>query len=101
MAARCGAKSGVRFLERFRQGYLLPAMTGNFSTMKVNVVLVPFPLDDLTTTKVRPVVCLTDHVEWHPLMTLSTTIIVRELGALPVATHQHVIIASHRLFTIS
>ena len=91
------------------------------------VVLVPFPFDDLTTTKVRPAVCLTDPVgphrhivlafitssipddlvetdvaldEQHPgfgatglrvssmlrlhrLMTVSTTLILRELGQLP------------------
>ena len=35
------------------------------------VVLVPFPFDDLSTTKVRPAVCLTD----------------------PIGTHHHVIMA--------
>ena len=35
------------------------------------VVLVPFPFDDLSTTKVRPAVCLTD----------------------PIGTHRHVIMA--------
>ena len=39
--------------------------------MKGKVVLVPFPFDDLSTTKVRPAVCLTD----------------------PVGTHRHVIMA--------
>jgi len=30
--------------------------------MKGKVVLVPFPFDDLTTTKVRPAICLTDAI---------------------------------------
>ena len=33
--------------------------------MKSKVVLVPFPFDDLSTTKVRPAVCLTDPVDPH------------------------------------
>lgn len=33
--------------------------------MKGKVVLVPFPFDDLSTTKVRPAVCLTDAVGPH------------------------------------
>ena len=33
--------------------------------MKGKVVLVPFPFDDLSTTKVRPAVCLTDPVGPH------------------------------------
>jgi mRNA interferase MazF len=112
--------------------------------MKGKVVLVPFPFDDLTTTKVRPAVCLTDPVgshrhvilafitsrtpipiqptdivldpsqpdfaktglrvastiRLHRLMTLSTMIIIRELGALPAATHQHVIAVLSRQFTV-
>ena len=31
--------------------------------MKFNVVLVPFPYDDLLTNKVRPAVCLTDEIQ--------------------------------------
>lgn len=30
--------------------------------MKYKIVLVPFPFDDLSTTKVRPAVCLTDPI---------------------------------------
>jgi mRNA interferase MazF len=33
--------------------------------MKNKVVLVPFPFDDLSTSKVRPAVCLTDPVGPH------------------------------------
>ena len=94
---------------------------------KGKVVLVPFPFDDLSSTKLRPAVCLTDpigvnrHVvlafitsqtmvpllqtdielspsqpgfvktglrvvsilRLHRLMTISTSIIVRELGMIP------------------
>lgn len=95
--------------------------------MKHKVVLVPFPFDDLSSTKVRPAVCLTEpigehkHVilafitsrvpdqplstdivfvetdkdfsvtdlrvsstlQLHRMMTVSSNIIVRELGKLP------------------
>ncbi|MGB3683537.1 MAG: type II toxin-antitoxin system PemK/MazF family toxin [Rubrobacteraceae bacterium] len=91
------------------------------------VVLLPFPFDDLSTTKVRPAVCLTDSIgpyehvilafitsripeelletdvplnferpgheetglrfpsvlRLHRLMTVATSMIQRELGALP------------------
>ena len=33
--------------------------------MKGEVALMPFPFDDLSTTKVRPAVCLTDPVGPH------------------------------------
>jgi mRNA interferase MazF len=33
--------------------------------MKHKVVLVPFPFDDLTSTKVRPAVCLTEPIGEH------------------------------------
>ncbi len=39
-----------------------------------SVVLVPFPFDDLSTTKVRPAVCLTDPID-------------------PIGPHRHVILA--------
>jgi len=31
--------------------------------MKFNVVLVPFPFNDLSSNKVRPAICLTDEIE--------------------------------------
>ena len=33
--------------------------------MKYKIVLVPFPFDDLTATKVRPAACLTDEIKPH------------------------------------
>src|ERR1043165_9215691 len=38
---------------------------GSRSMTKHKVVLVPFPFDDLTGTKVRPAVCLTDPIGPH------------------------------------
>ncbi|HXU31960.1 MAG TPA: type II toxin-antitoxin system PemK/MazF family toxin, partial [Thermoanaerobaculia bacterium] len=35
---------------------------GNLSVTKHKVVLVPFPFDDLSSTKVRPAVCLTEPI---------------------------------------
>ena len=37
----------------------------NHSAMRYRVILVPFPFDDLTGSKVRPAVCLTDAVRTH------------------------------------
>ena len=102
--------------------------------MKHKVVLVPFPFDDLSSTKVRPAVCLTEPVgqhkhvvlafitsrvpneplptdlvfpkaskdfsttglrvsstlQLHRMMTLASTIIVRELGTLPESAQNDV-----------
>ncbi|MBX3035716.1 MAG: type II toxin-antitoxin system PemK/MazF family toxin [Anaerolineales bacterium] len=58
--------------------------------MKHKVVLVPFPFDDLTSTKVRPAVCLTEPISQHkhvilafitsrvPNEPLATDIIIKE-----------------------
>ncbi len=95
--------------------------------LKYKVVLIPFPFDDLSSSKVRPAVCLTNAIgphhhivlafitsripstllptdlvldardpdfaatglrvsstlQLHRLMTVTTTLIRRELGALP------------------
>lgn len=40
-------------------------MTGSPSVIRGKVVLVPFPFDDLSATKVRPAVCLTEPVGAH------------------------------------
>ena len=37
----------------------------NLSKMKYKIVLVPFPFDDLSSSKVRPAVCLTDPIGPH------------------------------------
>jgi mRNA interferase MazF len=102
--------------------------------MKHKVVLVPFPFDDLSHTKVRPAVCLTEPVgehrhvilafitsrvpdnplstdliftetdkdfsvtglrvssalQLHRMMTVTTNLIVRELGQLPVPAQTEV-----------
>lgn len=39
--------------------------------MKHKVVLVPFPFDDLSSTKVRPAVCLTEFVGQHKHVVLA------------------------------
>lgn len=112
---------------------------------KGKVVLVPFPFDDLTTTRVRPAVCLTDPVgphrhvvvafisshipsdlletdllleahrpdfaqtglkvssvlRLHRLMTISTKIIRRELGQLPLEMQKAVEERLRKLFGLS
>jgi mRNA interferase MazF len=37
----------------------------NYSMIKGKVVLIPFPFDDLSSTKIRPAVCLTNPVGKH------------------------------------
>ena len=110
--------------------------------MRGKVVLVPFPFDDLRTTKVRPAVCLTDPVgphrhvimafissrtpadlletdlilnsgqadfamtglrvtstlRLHRLMTVTTTLIRRELGELSPQMRDEVVNRLRRLF---
>jgi mRNA interferase MazF len=39
--------------------------------MKHKVVLVPFPFDDLSSTKVRPAVCLTESIGHHKHVVLA------------------------------
>ena len=43
----------------------IPQPTENLSMIKGKVVLVPFPFDDLSATKVRPAVCLTETIGTH------------------------------------
>ena len=39
--------------------------------MKYKIVLVPFPFDDLSASKVRPAVCLTDEIKPHSHIVLA------------------------------
>lgn len=52
--------------------------------MKYKVVLVPFPFDDLSSSKVRPAVCLTNPIEpyRHGILTFITS----RISASPLAT---------------
>ena len=43
----------------------------NRSKIKGKIVLVPFPFDDLTSSKVRPAVCLTNSIGQHRHVVLS------------------------------
>jgi len=51
---------------------------------KYNVVLVPFPFDDLSSSKVRPAVCLTDPIGPHRHVILA--FITSRVAASPLAT---------------
>ncbi|CAN5338905.1 type II toxin-antitoxin system PemK/MazF family toxin [soil metagenome] len=52
--------------------------------MKNKIVLVPFPFDDLTATKVRPAVCLTDEIKPHDHIVLA--FITSQVSAYASAT---------------
>lgn len=111
---------------------------------KFKVVLVPFPFDALSSTKVRPAVCLTDPIgphqhivlafitsqvlanplptdfvidtktvdftstglrvastlQLHRLMTVTKSLLVRELGALPKSMQSQVQERLRRLFRL-
>ena len=51
--------------------------------MRYRVVLVPFPFDDLTSSKVRPAVCLTDGIggQQHVVLAFITSVIPAKLEA--------------------
>lgn len=49
------------------------------------VVLIPFPFDDFSGTKVRPAVCLTDPIGTHRHVILAFIIVV---GLLPICWKQ-------------
>jgi mRNA interferase MazF len=51
---------------------------------KYKVVLVPFPFDDLSSSKVRPTVCLTDPIGPHRHLVLA--FISSRVSATPLAT---------------
>lgn len=52
--------------------------------MKYKIVLVPFPFDDLSTSKVRPAVCLTDEIQPYGHVVLA--FITSKVSANPSAT---------------
>ena len=51
---------------------------------KHKVVLVPFPFDDLSLTKIRPAVCMTDAIGVHRHIVLA--FITSHIAAHPLAT---------------
>jgi mRNA interferase MazF len=57
---------------------------GSHSMTKYKVVLVPFPFDDLSSTKVRPAVCLTDPI--GPYRHVVLAFITRRVSAGLLAT---------------
>ena len=46
-------------------------MMANQSKLKNKIVLVPFPFDDLSSSKVRPAVCLTEPIGQHKHVVLA------------------------------
>ena len=80
-----------------------------------DIVLVPFPFDDLSSSKVRPAVCLTDPIDRHrhvvvafissnvPIRTLATDIVVRNTAPEFAGTglRQTSCLRLHRLVTLA
>ncbi len=117
----------------------------NLFVTKNKIILIPFPFDDLQTTKVRPALCLSDPIDrynhvilafitsripdcllesdlvidssdrdfcmtglkvtstirLHRLMTVTTSLIKRELGELPSAMQKKVIDKLTHLFGLT
>jgi mRNA interferase MazF len=83
--------------------------------MKGKVVLVPFPFDDLSATKVRPAVCLTEAIGGHdqvivafissvsPSPLLKSDLLIAQSHPDFRATGLHVtsVVRLHRMMTIS
>jgi mRNA interferase MazF len=90
-------------------------MTGIPSVTKGKIVLLPFPFDDLSGTKVRPAVCLTEPIGPHrhvvvafissriPPECLDSDLIVRDDSAAFAATGLRVssTVRLHRLMTVT
>jgi mRNA interferase MazF len=120
-------------------------MMENLLTTKNKIVLIPFPFDDLETTKVRPALCLSDPIDQHNhvilafitsrvpdrllesdlvidsededfsmtglkvtstlrlhrLITVTTALIRRELGELPLSMQKKVIDKLKELFGLT
>ena len=71
---------------------------GNLFMTKYKVVLVPFPFDDLSSTKVRPAVCLTDPIGPHRHIVLA--FITSRVPASPLST-DFIIDSSDRAFSLT
>lgn len=82
--------------------------------MKYKIVLVPFPFDDLSATKVRPAVCLTDEIKpyGHVVLAFITSNITNTANTDVVINNTHEdfdttglkvssAIRLHRLMTVS
>jgi mRNA interferase MazF len=85
------------------------------SMTKGRVVLVPFPFDDLSSTKVRPAVCLTDPIGSHrhvvlafissqvPMQTFESDVIIETSRSDFSSTGLRVssVLRLHRLMTVT
>ena len=65
---------------------------------KYKIVLVPFPFDDLSSTKVRPAVCLTDPIGPHRHIVLA--FITSRIPISPLST-DFIIDSSDRAFSLT
>src|SRR5262249_50975360 len=88
---------------------------GNLSMTKGKVVLVPFPFDNLSATKVRPAVCLTNPIGLHrhvvlafisshiPQDLLETDLVLssRQAGFTSTGLHVSSTLRLHRLMTVT
>ena len=112
----------------------------NLLNMKYKIVLVPFPFDDFSSTKVRPAICLTNKIgtfnhviiafitskipeeinetdiiitnldntglktnsaiKLHRIVTISSSLIKRELGNLPISYHKAIYQKLKKLFAL-
>ena len=90
------------------------ATTENPSLIKDSVVLVPFPFDDLSSSKVRPALCLTEPIGWHRHVVMAfitsrfperephDVIVSRDLqGFLETGLRAVSVIRLHRLITVA
>ena len=82
---------------------------------KYNVVLVPFPFDDLSAMKVRPAVCLTDRIgphnqvvvaflssqRPHPLLATDVTIDMSHADFAATGLRHPSTLRLHRLMTVT
>lgn len=88
---------------------------GGPSLIRGKVVLVPFPFDDLSASKVRPAVCLTEPIGIHrhvilafitsrqPEELLETDVVLgpERLGYVETGLRARSVLRLHRLMTVS